>query len=256
MITTIMAAIAITSAVAAVSQLPGDIILMENRTEVIASDGNDGSSLADTHTKVVAAGTIPDDYLIDRTGDKWVAHYTTPDTANDRMQWTRTFLSTATDGKVDQLSDRLSMREINFVTLSENPDIDLDEVAALQIQHMKLSGSYTTPTEEPVSKYHAYILGQYNLPGTIGEVTAKLDTMTGNLTSFADDILDTRNTWAQRGIIPLGLDADNEHYWAAVGALFDCQHEGIKDCAEYREFLENEAWNDDDGEFIPPPGQE
>lgn len=255
MIAALVAAVAIVSAIAAVNQLSGEI-LPANQIEIITSDGNDDSSLADTRTEVIAAGIIPNSYLIDRTGAKWVKHYATQDKANDRMQWTRTFLSTATDSKVDQLSDNLSIREINFITLSENPDLDLDEVAALQVQYLKLSGSYTVSDKEPIRKYHTYILGQYTLPGTAEEVTTKLDTMTGNLTTFAQDILDTRNTWAQRGIVPLGLDAGSEQYWAAVGALFDCEYEGVKDCTEYRKFLENEAWNADDGEFIPPPGED
>ena len=205
---------------------------------------------------MISAGIIPSSYLIDRTGTKWVERYATQDTANDHIQWVRNFLSTATDSKVDQLSDSLSMREINFITLSENPDTDLDEVTALQVQYLNLFGSYTVSDKKPSRKYHTYILGQYTLPGTAEEVAAKLDTMTGNLTIFAQDILYTHNTWAQRRIVPLGLDVGSEQYWAAVGALFDCEYEGVEDCTEYREFLENEAWNADDGEFIPPLGED
>ncbi len=109
-----------------------------------ASDGNDDNTLAETRANTVAAGKIPNDYLIDRIGEKWVEHYETRDIADDRIQWIRTFLSISTDSRVDQLSDRLSMTGINFITLTENPDIDLDEVAALQL-HSTRQKEWKTP---------------------------------------------------------------------------------------------------------------
>lgn len=73
-VATLVAIVAFASSIIAVDQLTDDIPTT-NHVDVMAGNGNDGNSLADTRTSVLAAGKIPNSYLIDRTGDLYY-HYT------------------------------------------------------------------------------------------------------------------------------------------------------------------------------------
>ena len=210
----------------------------------IALDVNDDPSIEEIRTGVIYDREILDSHIINRTGEIWVSHYGSQELANERVELTRNILSRGAESRVGQLSDRMSMREINFVTLTENPEIDLDEVAALQIQYNRLAGIHETPNEEPLRRYEEYILETYDVPQTPKEVNDRLVELTGDMVVFTQDIANTRYLWAARGIVPPELDMQDAIYWIAVGDLFDCEYNGEDDCGEERDYLESEGWRE------------
>ncbi|MCE2509281.1 MAG: hypothetical protein J4G04_08360 [Nitrosopumilaceae archaeon] len=210
----------------------------------IALDVSEDPSIEGIRAGVIHDREIPDSYIINRTGETWVSHYGSQELANERIELTRNTLSSGAESRVGQLSDRMSMREINFVTLTENPEIGLDEVAALQIQYNRLVGIHMAPDDEPLRRYEAYILKTYDVPQTPKEVNDRLVELTGDMAVFTQDIANTRYLWAARGIVPPELDMQDAPYWLAVGDLFDCEYNGEDDCDEERGYLENEGWRE------------
>ena len=200
-----------------------------------------------------ARRTVPDNYIINQLSDVWIEHHGDRGSAENKIQWLKDFLDIDTDSNVAQLSDRLTRQEVNFITLTENPDVVLDEIAALVIAQEKLAGTYVVPEEMPVRKYHEYVLAEYPASTTITTIQAKLTMLTGDLSPLASAILDIRNTWAQRGVVPLDLDEQDTYWWYAVGSLFDCEYAG-DDCTDEQDYLDNRRWEDAPVEHIDPPG--
>lgn len=210
----------------------------------IALDVNEDLSIEGIRTGAIYDREIPDRYIINRTGEIWVNHYGSQELANEMVESARNIISSGAGSRADQLSDRMSMREINFVTLTENPEIDLDEVAALQIQYNRLAGIHETPNEEPLRRYEEYILETYDVPQTPKGVNGRLVELTGDMVVFTQDIANTRYFWAARGIVPPELDMQDTIYWMAVGDLFDCEYSGKDDCGGERDYLESGGWRE------------
>ena len=201
---------------------------------------------------VLRDGTIPNDYLIEQISETWKTHHGTEAKARERIAWTTNFLDVESNNTLNGLANELTIREINFITLAEKPGMDLDEVAALGIAKQKLSGTYVVP-EEPVRKYHEYILSHYEIPVTHDAIQSKLAETTGDLVPLADVIVDIRNSWAERGVVPLELDTQDTDYWSAIGHLFDCE-QTEDDCSEEHDYLDNRRWEDPSPEHVDPPG--
>ena len=221
----------------------------------IDDDGDDNLTLSHIRASVLASGEIPSHYLITKRGDTWVEHFGGVAAIQNYERITRDTLATGADTNSKQQATELSLTGMNFYTLAENPGLDLDEVAALQLQTRVLDGTYILPHQEPIRRYHAFLLNHYDLPTTADGVDDRLNDIVGEMASLTSIILDTYEKWALRGVVNPELDQQDTFYWIAITHLFKCEYEGEDDCTSEREYLETERWNDN-VEFIPPPNKE
>ncbi|MYB46781.1 MAG: hypothetical protein F4W68_06800 [Cenarchaeum sp. SB0661_bin_35] len=216
--------------------------------------GGEGT-LEEQRIAALESNQIPDYYLITKTGDVWLEHHT-QDEIDKHEQVLVNMLNHGEDTDMRQLTTSLSLTGNNFVTLSEKPNVELDEVTALALQYNILSGSYTTPPEEPVRKYYEHLLKHYDLPATIAGVEQRLVEIAGEMAPLHHIILKTHTQWAELGAVYPPLFDEDPHYWWAVTFLFECEYNQEDDCSSERDYLENKRWTEDEPEFIPPPGQE
>lgn len=226
-------------------------IIPENARVAIGGEG----TLEEQRAAALESNKILDTYLITKTGDVWLEHHT-QDEIDKHEQTLVNMLNHGEDTSMRQLTTSLSLVGSNFVTLSEKPDVELDEVAALVLQRSILDGSYVTPTEEPVRKYYEHLLGHYALPTNITGIDQRLTEIAGEMAPLSNTILETYTQWAELGAVYPPLFDEDPRYWWAVTYLFECEYNQEDDCSSERDHLENKRWTEDASEFIPPPGQE
>lgn len=252
-ITTIVI-VGITTLAVGISQMPN----MDKAapSEAHALIGGEGT-LAEQRAAALEAGEIPSDYLIKKTGDIWETHMTVDEIAKFERVYV-SMLNTGADTDHKTLTTTLGLTGQNFVTLMENPDTHLDEVAALVLQGKILDGKYVAPTSEPVQKYHTYILDLYadDLPDTIQGVDDRLTELTGEMAPLAYIALDVHEQWAKTGVVSFDLQDEDPHYWWAVLDLYECEYNEEGDCSSEQDHLDNQRWLEEDPVFIEPPGQE
>ncbi len=213
------------------------------QTGTLDDTGDDGCILRDMRAAAVEANHIPDDRLIAKCGDAWVSHFG-ESSIGEHERIIRNILDTGADDAAKAHATELSLRGINFVTLSENPALDLDEVAALQLSLDGLNGAIKAPAGEPVRRYHAFLMEHYGLPRTAGEVTDRLNRITNGMAPLAPTILETYEQWALRGVVNPVLDQQDTYYWTAVASLARCEYRAADDCADERNTLTNKSWED------------
>ena len=156
----------------------------------------------------------------------------------------RKILDTGADDAAKAQATRLSPRGINFVTLSENPALDLDEVAALQLKLDGPNGALKAPAGEPVRLCRAFLLEHYGTPHAAGEVTDRLNRITNGMAPLAPVILETYEQWAMRGVVNPVLDQQDTYYRTAVASPALCEYRAADDCADERNHLASNPWDD------------
>ena len=249
-ITTALVAIGIIG-IAGVATMDAPAIIPQDARAVVGGEG----TLEEQRAAALASNKIPDAYLITKTGDVWLEHHT-QDEIDKHEQVLVKMLNHGEDTNMRQLTTSLSLVGSNFVTLSEKPDVELDEVAALILQRSVLDGSYVTPTEEPVRKYYEHLLKHYALPTNTTAIDQRLTEIAGDVAPLSPIILETYTQWAELGAVRPSLFDEDPHYWWAVTFLFECKYNQEDDCSSELDHLENKRWTEDETEFIPPPGQD
>lgn len=197
----------------------------------------------DMRAAAVEANQMPDDRLITKCGDAWVQHFG-ESSIEEHERIIRNILDTGADDTAKAQATRLSPRGINFVTLSENPALDLDEVAALQLKLDGSNGALKAPAGEPVRLCRAFLLEHYGTPHAAGEVTDRLNRITNGMAPLAPVILETYEQWAMRGVVNPVLYQQDTYYRTAVASPALCEYRAAEDCTDERNHLASNPWDD------------
>ena len=177
--------------------------------------------LGNIRTSVIAAGSIPDTYLIKPSGTYWDARNMTA--VYERLEaWTL-----AKDESIpsERFQNEVNRALFNTAILLEGR-IDIHHVTALAIAGERVLGTYDNNTAQYLKKYHDYIIDTFDMPNTASSINATLHQKLGDMAPLTDEIVSITHRAASIAGIPNKLLESDIEYWVDIELATYCRLNG------------------------------
>ncbi len=179
------------------------------------------TELDNMRTSVIAAGSIPDTYLIKPSGTYWDARNMTA--VYERLEaWTL-----AKDESIpsERFQNEVNRELFNTAILLEGR-IDIHHVTALAIARERALGTYDNNTAQYLKKYHDYIIDTFDMPNTASGINATLHQKLGDMAPLTDEIVSITHRAASIAGIPNKLLESDIEYWVDIELATYCRLNG------------------------------
>lgn len=171
------------------------------------------------------ASNIPDDKILKRNWSDWKNTYTEDEfyATENNAQW-----------YVDNVKNNPSLNNNlnnaiakdltvihNFNTIVQNKDYG-QEILALVVSKQRLDHTYTA--NEPVKRFHDWLISKYAVPPVESEIDQKLKDMEyDKYAQLVNQVIDAYDAAAKNGVVPYDLFAQDKNYWGNVSFQSFCQ---------------------------------
>ena len=179
------------------------------------------TGLDNIRTSVIAAGSIPDTYLIKPSGTYWDARNMTA--VYERLEaWTL-----AKDESIpsERFQSEVNRALFNTAILLEGR-IDIHHVTALAIAMERALGTYDVNTVGYLKKYHDYIIDTFDIPNTASSINATLHQKLGDMAPLTDEIVSITHRAASIAGVPNKLLESDIEYWVDIELATYCRLNG------------------------------
>ncbi len=186
-----------------------------------AAYATNSTELDNIRTSVIAAGSIPDTYLIKPSGTYWDARNMTA--VYERLEaWTL-----AKDESIpsERFQNEVNRELFNTAILLEGR-IDIHHVTALAIARELALGTYDNNTAQYLKKYHDYIIDTFDIPNTASGINATLHQKLGDMAPLTDEIVSITHRAASIAGIPNKLLESDIEYWVDIELATYCRLNG------------------------------
>ncbi|MGI9567813.1 MAG: hypothetical protein ACR2LL_12485 [Nitrosopumilus sp.] len=172
---------------------------------------------------------IPDDKLMERTGDNWKAQYKNDAEFEASQNTLKTYVAAELpDNGWNQAMVKDQIRIQNFDTIIEKRGFG-HEIVALVVAKEQILGTYDS--SDAVAQYHEWVTTQTNIPKTVEEIDQRLSEIVDtNSMKLVPHLVETYNDMAEHGNVPKELIEKDVNFWIMTGNVAVCSYD--EECNE------------------------
>ena len=183
---------------------------------------------------------IPDKVLLERSENEWKSQYADVNEFREKQEFMQAYVTE--DFKKNGWNEVMVENNIiitNFDTIIGEIGNGY-ELVALYAAKDNLLGSNTS--SEPVTKFHKWLLSQYDTPSTVEEINSRIAQIVPQQhIPLTEEYVNAFNKMADHGNVPLELIQQDVRYWNMVSNVAVCQYDENCDLDGMKRILDNET---------------
>jgi len=183
---------------------------------------------------------IPTGKLMERLATKWQKQYKNTEEFSAKQNAIKGYVNADLQNNGwNQFMVKENIRIHNFDTIIGKVGYG-HELVALSAAKDRLLGIYDA--NEPVVKFHNWLLSKYSVPTTVELIDERIATIASDNVPLVTEVVTAFNNMAERGNVPDELINQDMEYWIMIANVSVCQYDVNCDFSTMQNMLKNESY--------------